>query len=636
MWGTLAAAFLLGSSSAPAVHPSRIVFASSRTGVAQLYSVEPSGHGLAQLTFGTGGWSAPLPSPDGRYVAAFRGSDLWLMQGDGRGARLLADDVFSGPFQSRPSWYRNSRRLVFAKGGAIWTVAVAGGAPRQVTHRNYFPHPDYDSAPAVSPDGRSIAFVRWEGTSVTLVVRRHGRERVVLDDVTGTPAWSPDGKWIAIAAGTDYYLELVRPTGRDRRFLPAGCGSGCDPAWSPDGRRLAYGDGRGRGIHVVAASGRYERLLRLGETSEPAWSPRGKAIVFATTSGVQALTLGGAPRTLVPFGPFEAQSGVGWSWAPTDLDYQLPEETPLLVRVSQGELEARVPITQLSADGDRVAYWLCPHSFGAWRPGDDQPLSLGWATLLACTTPQTPAYGQYVYDLTLAGNRLAYLTGVAAGRWPRRLMLTTLVRGDEGVEIVEGASDYGQADALEGLVGSGSALVYGARSSPVTAPSPETIWRLDGDKPVQITHPSDDLQPLAVDRGRVVARRADGSLELLDLDGGALRTFDVSALGAALAGDDLVVRVPGELRDYGASTGDLRYVWPLPDPSAKLEDLVRGVVVYKVDGVVHLFRLRDGADATVPGALAADLTEDGLFYAYVGEEPWSGRIRFVPFDELPF
>jgi hypothetical protein len=36
------------------------------------------------------------------------------------------------------------------------------------------------------------------------------------------------------------------------------------------------------------------------------------------------------------------------------------------------------------------------------------------------------------------------------------------------------------------------------------------------------------------------------------------------------------------------------------------------------------------ADAT-----AAELTGAGLFYTYAGEEPWPGRIRFVPFSELP-
>src|SRR5437016_11324604 len=93
MWSALAAAVVLGSSPAPASHPSRILFASSRTGVSQLYSVEPSGTGLAQLTFGAGGWQQRQPSPDGRYVAALRRSELWVMRADGSDARLLASNV---------------------------------------------------------------------------------------------------------------------------------------------------------------------------------------------------------------------------------------------------------------------------------------------------------------------------------------------------------------------------------------------------------------------------------------------------------------------------------------------------------------------------------------------------------------
>src|SRR5438270_12243880 len=152
MWGALAAAVVLGSSSAPAAQPSRIVFASSRTTVSQLYSVEPSGRELAQLTFGAGDWLAPLSSPDGRFVAAFRGNELWLMRGDGRDARLLAQ-AGKAIFDS-PSWSRDSRRLAFAKDGAIWTIAAARGPPRQVTHGVG------DSEPTFSPDGRSIAFLR--------------------------------------------------------------------------------------------------------------------------------------------------------------------------------------------------------------------------------------------------------------------------------------------------------------------------------------------------------------------------------------------------------------------------------------------------------------------------------------------
>ena len=633
MWGALAAAVVLGSSSAPATQPSRIVFASSRTTVSQLYSVEPSGRGLAQLTFGAGDWLAPLPSPDGRFVAAFRGNELWLMRGDGRDARLLAQ-AGQAIFDS-PSWSRDSRRLAFAKDGAIWTIAAARGPPRQVTHGVG------DSEPTFSPDGRSIAFLRPDsyGDGDMLVVRRRGRERVVTHEVSGRPAWSPDGRWIAVIAARSLTIELVRPSSGAHKVVVNDCGCALTGgAWSPDSRRLAYVNGEG--IYVVERSGRRwrQRLLAAPPGQGFAWSPRGKAIGFATDSGVEIVSLAGGVRTLVPFRPHEALWGVGWSWAATDLAYQKPEEVLFLVEVSPRELEARVPIQQLSADGDGVAYFLCPHIFGTWRPGEGQPLFPGRTTLLACRPPENE-FVNYVSDLALAGDRLAYLTSVAANSVWTRLMLTTFnpCCESEGGTIVENGAHYDWRPALDDVVGAGTTIVYGSRAGLDTSTQgPETIWRLDDYKPVQITSDAEDLQPLAVGEGRIVARRPDGSLELIDLEGGVLRTLDVHALGAVLAGGDLVVHVAGELRDYSASTGELRYVWPLPDvPSLTLDDAARGVVVYTLDGVVHLLRLSSGADVTVPGATAAELTDAGLFCAYRGEDPWPGRIRFVPFDELP-
>src|ERR671933_451056 len=70
MLAALAAALVLAPGpvvdSDPAPPPSRIVFASTRTTVSQLYSVEPSGERLAQLTFGAGGWGPPGYRPMSR------------------------------------------------------------------------------------------------------------------------------------------------------------------------------------------------------------------------------------------------------------------------------------------------------------------------------------------------------------------------------------------------------------------------------------------------------------------------------------------------------------------------------------------------------------------------------------------
>src|SRR5919108_1612104 len=141
MWAALVAAILLAPAPDPTPPASRIVFASARTGVAQLYSMEPSGAGLAQLTFGAGDWGFPVPSPDGRFVAAFRGPDLWLpyvadlvqaprpelwlMQADGSGARLVSPNAVGA------YWSSDSRRLVFrSAAGDTYTVAAAGGRPQ--------------------------------------------------------------------------------------------------------------------------------------------------------------------------------------------------------------------------------------------------------------------------------------------------------------------------------------------------------------------------------------------------------------------------------------------------------------------------------------------------------------------------
>lgn len=638
MWGALAAAFVLGSSSAAATQPSRIVFASSRTGVSQLYSVEPSGKGLAQLTFDKTDWGAPVPSPDGRFVAAIHDGWLFVMRPDGRDRRMLALNAHG------VAWSADSRRLALQEGLGVVTVARQGGDERWVSPG------DYQSWPSPSPRGRAVAFFRRG----RLVVHRKGRNRTLVREASGAPAWSPDGRWIATVSGSGDAVELVRPTGGEPRVIANRAGPPAYEAtlaWSPQGRRLAYADFDG--IHVVSPADGDARLLVAGPFGSLAWAPGGGAIAFGRGDGPALVTIDGAVRTIVVAA---GVTGAGWTAVRPGDRYRTPQpvqpDTPL-VEVSQRELRARVPIRAISVDGDRVAYWLCPHSFGAWRVGE-APVALGPATLEACAIPSDPlAPGSFVYDLALAGDRLAYLTRSGSNTSVWQLKLTTFERGDEGVTVLAGGQtccDDPRWAQLEDLAAGSSTLVFGERGlSVLDYRLPESIWRLDGAQPMLVARRADDLEPLSVDGGRIVARRADGDLDLLGLDGRVIETFDVPALGAALAGDDLVVLVQGELRDYSVSTRDLRTAWSLPNvPSAgrcrvtacpgvrlTLDDAARGLALYTLDGTVHLIRLRDGEDTTVPRATTAELTDAGLFYAFTGETPWPGRIRFVPFDELP-
>jgi WD40 repeat protein len=103
---------------------------------------------------------------------------------------------------------------------------------------------EVSAAPAVSPDGRRIAFP----------VRRGGRTRLYVMgadatgiqalaeglDVNGAPAWSPDGKWIAVAAGQGTNARVFKVPVDGTAPIQVATEYSIDPIWSPDGTFLIY------------------------------------------------------------------------------------------------------------------------------------------------------------------------------------------------------------------------------------------------------------------------------------------------------------------------------------------------------------------------------------------------------------
>lgn len=154
----------------------------------------------------------------------------------------------------------------------------------------------YESDPAISPDGRRLAFTAEENGLTNIYVRPlegEGRIRVTTDGQRNmSAAWSPDGEYLAYHSGGRGGVWIVPALGGTPRQIVA---QGSDPVWSPDGRRLAYSTYEGsfaeRGeIQVVDVGGGIPVAVTApgmprGGHRYPAFSRDGSRIAFSVFDG---------------------------------------------------------------------------------------------------------------------------------------------------------------------------------------------------------------------------------------------------------------------------------------------------------------------------------------------------------------
>jgi Tol biopolymer transport system component len=265
------------------------------------------------------------------FVTPWPSRDVAIVNPDGSGVASLVQDPAE---DADPAWSPDGSMLAFSSDRdgdrEIYVLEVKTGTVRQLTRNRGIA----DWSPTWAPTGASIAFVRtWKGR--LFVMRADGSRQKPLTAAHRRyqdPAWSPDGKRIALLDRRSEMFGLAMlkvATRRVSRLPQVDVGP---PAWAPDGTRIAFtklmdsgcdtyevpplGLMRAAtpsacaGLVISRPNGRevkswYNRDQNYGD---PAWSPDGIAMVL---TGLQTFRFG-APGSFRILGV----EGTDPSWQP--------------------------------------------------------------------------------------------------------------------------------------------------------------------------------------------------------------------------------------------------------------------------------------------------------------------------------
>jgi len=240
------------------------------------------------------------------------------------GALLLAALAALWVASQRPSTFElaSNGRIFVIDGQTLKSYAAVGGDPQVIVDL-----PASATAPSISPDGRSIAYIMETLQRVDIVdIANRTTTTIPLSGVVGVAgpvSWTPDGSTVLFNTfdGQQEHLVTAKSDGTDVReidtsTLSAGTHVELWPAgWSPTGDRVAFVAARvpdaGKGtMYVVRADGADPQAVgpALVDTYSVSWSPNPAVdrLVFTITdnaaSSVKILDLSSGEVTTVDDG----------------------------------------------------------------------------------------------------------------------------------------------------------------------------------------------------------------------------------------------------------------------------------------------------------------------------------------------
>jgi Tol biopolymer transport system component len=277
--------------------------------------------------------AVPVPNTNRVYYTT-RTKELWLYDRSARQSTLVA----RGEFESSINVSPNGDRLVFARSSEdnkvkqLWALplslktGLASGPARRLTV-------GAASGPAVSPDGKRIAYVRYDDSAhygdIVVMPSTGGPERIVqrVDGWVLPMRWNPDGASIVYG---------VEPMPKGRRMHEATYRISSDsgaatlivnasanwPGLSPDGRLIAVTRDTCDSLLVMDANG---HPLAQFELAGPGvggewyhWSANDRFMVFTrnTPHLLTTMSLGDGKKRVVS-DPRDPQEGpIEFVWSP--------------------------------------------------------------------------------------------------------------------------------------------------------------------------------------------------------------------------------------------------------------------------------------------------------------------------------
>jgi len=238
----------------------KIAYISDQAGDMEIHVVDLDTGSTIRLTHNGGDDLFPRWSPDGKSLAFISEQEgtpgIFLMSAAGGPATKI---TFNGGENVLGDWSPNGEWLVFYNEGAAESSTESSTEERGLWLRN----PDgvdlvrlttgMDRDPVWSPDGKHIAFVRWdEGNADLFVLRKMGggtwQDGVEVIRLTQheaddlSPNWSPDARSIAFVSFREGSAEIysMRADGSKKRRLTNNEADDLDPDWSSDGSQIAF------------------------------------------------------------------------------------------------------------------------------------------------------------------------------------------------------------------------------------------------------------------------------------------------------------------------------------------------------------------------------------------------------------